>query len=94
MFNPSATLSPELKKLRSAIIDAIDSCNEADDEAVWMELLSFLPEWRLNLQRAGMAKINHAFIRAAHPNCQACQRCGEVLRHQVHGVREDDHRSS
>lgn len=86
MFGTKTDVSPEIKKLRQAIIDAIDSCDEKDDEAVWVELLSFLPDWRYNLERAQQAKIRHAFLRPAHPQGLACRLCGEVSSHQAHGV--------
>lgn len=53
---PRPEVSPELKKLRRAIIDAIDNCDEQDGETVWLELIGFLPEWRENLKRCRAEK--------------------------------------
>lgn len=46
---PRPEVSPELKRLLRAIIDAIDACT-ADDEVVWLECLSFVGEWEANLR--------------------------------------------
>lgn len=65
---PDQTCSPAIKRLRKAVIDAIDSCPETDDEAVWRELLGFAPEWRENLRRCLAEKA------ASHAQRQSMQR--------------------
>lgn len=53
-------VSPEILKLRRAVILAINSCDEPDEESMWLELIGFLPEWRDNLKRCRAAKVLEA----------------------------------